>query len=160
MTDASSDPASADAGGPFMLDVMCGKLAVYLRMCGHDAAYALDRGVEADDRVLALARAEGRTLLSRDVTLVERANGVLLTERSVEGQLRELRAAGVELHAADEPTYCGQCNGSLRRLSADADVPDYAPAPDEIAVWRCRDCGQCFWKGSHWSRVEETLRNL
>lgn len=160
MTDANSAPASADADGPFMLDVMCGKLAVYLRMCGHDAAYALDRGVEADDRVLTLARTEGRTLLSRDVTLVKRANGILLTERSVDGQLRELRAAGVELDVADEPTYCGRCNGLLRLLSADANVPDYAPGPDEIAVWRCRDCGQCFWKGSHWSRVEETLRKL
>ncbi|PSP98633.1 hypothetical protein BRC89_07140 [Halobacteriales archaeon QS_4_70_19] len=28
--------------GPFLLDVMLGKLATYLRMCGHDATYALD----------------------------------------------------------------------------------------------------------------------
>ena len=30
-----------------LLDVMLGKLAVYLRMCGYDAAYAGDLGVEA-----------------------------------------------------------------------------------------------------------------
>ena len=45
---------------------MCGKLATYLRMCGHDTAYALDRGVEDDDALLAIAEAEGRTPVTRD----------------------------------------------------------------------------------------------
>jgi uncharacterized protein with PIN domain len=40
-------------------------LATYLRMCGHDAAYALDRGVEADDALLELARIEERRLVTR-----------------------------------------------------------------------------------------------
>jgi hypothetical protein len=139
---------------------MCGKLATYLRMCGHDTAYALDRGVEADDRVLALARAEGRTLLTRDRHLAARADGVLLTDRSVEGHLRELRDAGVGLSLADAPARCGACNGAVRRVDPADPVPAYAPDPGETAVWRCRDCGQHFWKGSHWDRVAETLRTL
>ncbi|WP_394348159.1 Mut7-C RNAse domain-containing protein, partial [Halorubrum sp. SP9] len=57
-----------------MLDVMCGKLATYLRLCGYDAAYALDRGVEADDRLLDLAADEGRTLVTRDRELAARAD--------------------------------------------------------------------------------------
>jgi len=87
--------------GPFLLDVMLGKLATYLRMCGHDAAYALDEGrdTEADDELLAAARAEDRTLLTRDVQLAERADdrGFLLEARDVTDQLRELHEAGLGL---------------------------------------------------------------
>jgi hypothetical protein len=145
---------------PFLLDVMCGKLASYLRMCGYDAAYALDRGVEADDRLLALADEEGRTLVTRDHELAARADGVLLTERSVEGQLRELRAAGLALSLDESPANCGRCNGSVERVAPDGQTPEYARDPAETAVWRCRSCGQCFWKGSHWERAAETLADL
>jgi uncharacterized protein with PIN domain len=144
--------------GPFLCDVMCGKLAVYLRMCGYDTAYALDREVEADDRVLALAETEGRTLLTRDRQLAERADGVLLTERTIDGQLRELRDAGVVLALAGTPAYCGTCNGPVEGVAPEESTPEYAPDARETDVWRCRHCGQYFWKGSHWDRVKETLR--
>ena len=146
--------------GPFLCDVMCGKLAVYLRMCGYDTAYALDRDVEADDRVLALAETEGRTLLTRDRQLAERAGGLLLTERRVEGQLRERGDVGLDLALDDEPAYCGTCNGPVEAVGPEEPTPEYAPDAHETDVWRCRHCGQYFWKGSHWDRVEETLRDL
>ena len=56
-----------------LCDVMLGSLVTYLRMCGYDAADALDRGIEADERLLELAREEGRTLLTRDRQLAARA---------------------------------------------------------------------------------------
>ena len=147
---------------PFLLDVMCGKLATYLRFCGYDAAYALDRGVEADDALVAMAREEDRRLLTRDVALAERAGdrGFLLHDRDVEGQLRELAAAGLELTLDEQPARCGACNGPVERVPADASVPEYARDPGETAMWRCRACGQHFWKGSHWRRVEETLAEI
>ena len=49
-----------------LLDVMLGKLAVYIRTCGYDAAYAGDRGLEADARIREVAASEGRLLLTRD----------------------------------------------------------------------------------------------
>lgn len=64
--------ADATRDGPFLLDAMCGTLATYLRMCGYDVAYALDRDAEADDRLLDLAAAEDRTLVTRDRELAER----------------------------------------------------------------------------------------
>ncbi|WP_058367186.1 Mut7-C RNAse domain-containing protein [Haloparvum sedimenti] len=170
--------ADASRDGPFLLDAMCGTLATYLRMCGYDAAYALDRDAEADDRLLDLAAAEDRTLLTRDRQLVERAearglDAVLLTERDVLDQLRELRAAGVPVDLPETPTRCGRCNGRLERVPVDADLPDYVP--DETAsvgsgerrpdgnppgVWRCVDCGRCFWRGSHWDDVAARLADL
>lgn len=157
---------AADADlGPFtpasdtlLLDHMLGKLAVYLRMCGYDAAYAGDRGVESDGALEALARREERVLLSRDRSLVAQVRrSVLLTERDIAAQLDELRAAGFELSLPEQPTRCGRCNGRLEPMPADTDRPDYAPPAEESDCWQCVDCGQCFWKGSHWDRVQSLL---
>jgi len=142
----------------YLLDAMCGKLAVYLRMCGHDAAYALDREIENDDRLRERARREGRTLVTRDVELAARTDpSILLTSRDVRDQLHELAVAGVDLTLADEPTRCGRCNGTLEAIEKDATTPEYAPDPSERPVWRCIECGQCFWRGSHRERVAETF---
>ncbi|WP_144924015.1 Mut7-C RNAse domain-containing protein [Halorubrum salsamenti] len=171
------EPTAADGDPPrVLLDAMCGKLATYLRMCGYDAAYALDRGIEDDDRILALAATEDRTLITRDRELAARADdAVLLAERDVLDQLREVAAAGYPVALADEPTRCGACNGRVERISASAgpdpdDRPEYVP--DDVGVspagesesdvdarpaWRCCDCGRWFWKGSHWESVSERL---
>lgn len=141
----------------FLCDAMCGSLARILRMCGHDAAYALDRGVEDDTALRALARAEGRTLLTRDADLARRSgDAVLLTSKDTDGQLRELAAEGVALELT-APTRCGACNGELERASGP--YPAYV-ADDAEAVWRCRDCGQYFWRGSHWEDLSERLEAL
>lgn len=149
--------------GPFLLDAMLGKLAVYLRMCGYDAAYALDRDVEEDDRLLALAAEEGRTLLTRDESLAARADdALLLREREPMDQLGELRAAGVRLSLEGDPERCGRCNGPVARVdrsgAGDERLPEYVP--EEMPVWRCRRCGQFFWKGSHWTDLEERLESI
>lgn len=165
-----------DADRPAVLaDVMCGKLATYLRLCGYDAAYALDRGVEADDRLLSLAAAEDRTPITRDRELAERADrsgstpdAVLLAERDVLDQLRELDAVGFRIEIAPEPTRCGSCNGPVDRVGSldagdsPADRPDYVP--DDVGAdrpgWRCADCGQWFWKGGHWDDVAARLDDV
>lgn len=144
-----------------LLDVMLGKLAVYLRTCGYDAAYAGDRGTEADDEIVALAAEEGRTLLTRDVELAERVDDtVLLTQLEIEDQLTELHEAGFDLTVADEPSNCGRCNGDLLQVDPDTETPAYAPNPSEFACWRCRSCGQLFWKGTHYERMKETLEAI
>ncbi len=145
----------------FLLDAMLGKLATYLRMCGYDAAYTLDEGITEDEAILARARAEDRTLCTRSRTLADRAeDALLLDSREIEDQLRELADAGVDLTLAAEPSRCGVCNGLVDRVGPDERTPDYAPDPAEVAVWRCTDCGQHFWQGSHWDDVAETLASL
>ncbi|PAU83945.1 hypothetical protein CK500_05800 [Halorubrum salipaludis] len=165
-----------------LLDVMCGTLATYLRMCGYDAAYALDREIEDDDRLLSVAAAEDRTLITRDRELAARAergdgtDAVLLAERDVLDQLREVADAGYPVELADEPTRCGACNGPVERVpdsdpgTGDPDPPEYVPDDvgaaaaggserdaDVRPAWRCRDCGRWFWKGSHWESVAARL---
>ncbi|WIV66899.1 Mut7-C RNAse domain-containing protein [Natrialbaceae archaeon AArc-T1-2] len=143
-----------------LVDLMCGGVVSYLRMCGHDTVYTGDRALEADDAIRDVAREEGRTIVTRDVDLATRAErSILLESRPVEGQLAELAAAGIDLELESEPTYCGACNGDLERVESGS-TPEYAPDLAETAVWRCRDCGQHFWKGSHWDRVRETLERV
>jgi uncharacterized protein with PIN domain len=144
-----------------LLDAMLGRLRTYLRMCGHDTVYVLDEGIEADDRILDDARETDRTVVTRDRSLAARAGAsILLERRDVEGQLAELRAAGLRLEPTAEPAFCGACNGPLSRVDPATTTPEYAPDPAAVDVWRCGDCGQHFWKGSHWDDVAGTLADL
>jgi uncharacterized protein with PIN domain len=144
-----------------VVDAMLGKLATYLRMCGYDATYTGERGLDSESETLAVAATEDRLVLTRDRALAARAErSVLLTEREVEAQLAELRKVGFALELADEPARCSACNGPLERVDRTEPTPDYAPETHERPVWRCRQCGQHFWKGSHWTDVAETLDEL
>ncbi|MFB6141648.1 MAG: DUF5615 family PIN-like protein [Halosimplex sp.] len=159
--DGDGIPRRPTSETALLLDTMLGKLATYLRMCGYDAAYAGERGIEADDDVLAVAHTEGRTLVTRDRDLAARAErSQLLSTREVTEQLRELRRSGFDLELAAEPTRCSACNGPLERVDRTEPTPDYAPETHEETVWRCRNCGQHFWKGSHWDDVVRTLDRL
>ncbi len=143
-----------------LLDTMLGKLATYLRMCGYDAAYAPDRGIEADDAILKLGRSEDRRVVTRDAPLAARADDpILVIGREIEEQLREVRAAGLTLELA-EPGRCSRCNGVLETVDPGEELPDDVPNPADQTVWQCRACGQYFWKGSHWDDVAARLATV
>ena len=158
----------ADTSGPIrpevhrlLLDVMLGKLTVYLRMCGYDAAYAGDLGIECDDALCRHAVTEDRLLLSRDRELVDRTPAAILVEsRNRADQFAELAAAGFRVELADPPRRCGRCNGAVERVDAKARTPRYAPSPAEQTCWQCVSCGQIFWKGSHWDRVQAVIESI
>jgi hypothetical protein len=144
----------------FLVDGTSNRLVSYLRFCGHDAASALDRGLASDEAVLGVARAEDRTVVTRDAVLADRADGIRVAQGDLDDRLRSLRATGVDLTLAERPSRCGRCNGALERVDPAASVPDYAPSGDEFERWRCLACEQVFWKGGHWSRVGERLDGL
>ncbi|MFC6754934.1 Mut7-C RNAse domain-containing protein, partial [Halorubrum tibetense] len=60
----------------------------------------------------------------------------------------------------------GDANGdehSRGDATPGVDRPDYVPDPGPESpdrFWRCRECGQWFWKGGHWESVGERLRAL
>jgi uncharacterized protein with PIN domain len=139
-----------------LADAMLGDLARILRMCGHDTAYCLDRSVEADDAVLALAESEGRVLVTRDRELAARAtDSILIEAKDTDEQLRELAAAGIPL-VLTAGARCGACNGELRELGErDARAAYVADGADP--VWVCRGCGQQFYRGGHWRDVANRL---
>lgn len=141
------------------LDVMLGGLRAPLRMMGYDTAYAMDRGIEADAEILALADREDRLLLTRDVAVAgQAARSILIEATDPSEQLRELAEAGFEL-SLDGPSRCSRCNGPLERIHGGS-LPEAAPDPSNERVWRCRDCGQCYWRASHWENLRARIEEL
>lgn len=139
----------------FVADAMLGKLVTYMRMLGYNVLYAPDEGAVEDEEVARLTRETGRVLITRDVELAERTDGILVESKQVEEQLRELADTGLSFELT-EPSRCSVCNGALSEAdTSDDDVPD-----DVERAWRCDDCGKTYWKGSHWDDVRETLDAL
>ncbi len=144
----------------FLLDVMLGKLATYLRLCGYDTVYAQEEGIEADDALKQYAESEQRRLVTRDQELAARTDGALLLEtRDVADQLAELAAYGIAVELPTEPQRCSVCNGRVRTLGDEEQRPEHAP--DDIdPIWQCRACDQHFWKGSHWERMGDIVAGV
>lgn len=136
---------------------MCGGVLSQLRMCGHDAAFAPDRDLEADESMATAARNENRTVITRDRSLAGNVDdAILLRQHDPEAQLAELAGAGLDVSLPEELVRCGR-NGQLVSVSEAESTDGYAPDPAEEPVWRCVDCGQCFWNGSHWEDVGRAL---
>lgn len=150
-----------------VLDVMVGGLTSILRMVGYDTAYALEDDAEADEAILEIAETEDRVVITRDRQIGERYDEtVLLESKPTDDQLRELHDAGFVLRL-DEPTRCSTCNGDVALLEdeearsvAESGRPTDGPDPTEEPVWQCRDCGQFYWKGSHWDDVRRRLLEI
>ena len=111
-----------------------------------------------DPELMTQARRENRTLITRDKRLAEgcRTAGVeciLIESTSLLGQLNEMVEAGVEMEL--NPQRCTVCNGLLRgavRCAGDQSLHE--------RIWECLDCGKLYWAGSHWKRIEDTLKQI
>lgn len=140
----------------FVLDGHLGKLAVYLRMLGIDAAYTSG----ADDAALAAtAASEARILLTRDRGLLKR-RAVQFGFCILHDDPRDQAVAVVRryrLSGALQPfRRCLRCN-ALLQPAAKADVlaalqPDTRRFYDEFML--CPACRRVYWKGSHYRRMQ------
>lgn len=144
----------------FLADEMLGTLARWLRMMGYDTEYARDL---LDSEVLELARAEGRIVLTRDRQLAERArdHGLLIESDTLEEQLEQVISTfGLR---SDRPmTRCTVCNGELRTVGREevrGSVPERVLSL-RTEFYLCPDCGQIYWKGTHWEDIERRLERL
>ncbi|RVW05695.1 Mut7-C RNAse domain-containing protein [Rhodococcus xishaensis] len=146
----------------FVLDVHLGRLARYLRLLGFDSAYTNDC---SDDELLALSRDEDRTLLTRDVGLLERAalvHGAFLHETDPRLQLREVLDRFRLLGRIAPLTRCARCNGIIGPATpvlARARVPSSVLREHRLFS-RCNDCGQVYWPGGHLKRLRARLAEI
>ncbi len=144
-------------GPRFLCDEMLARLARYLRAAGYDTRLA--GGGAPDGHWIALARAEGRILLTCDRRLLEHkaARGVAL--RLPQGQL--------EVQALHLTRHCGvdwlwrpftRCLVDNRELEpADASALRLPLRLQARNLRRCPGCGRVFWAGSHHRRMRERL---
>ncbi len=146
----------------FVLDAHLGRLARYLRMLGFDTLYRNDFD---DDELARLSCDERRILLTRDVGLLKRSavtHGCFLRETEPRRQLREV-VDRLDLRGSLRPfRRCVRCNGLLRAVSRQRlrgrVKPEILRSFDRFR--ECRGCGQVYWKGSHYDRMERVINEL
>ncbi len=154
----------------FVTDRMLGKLSTWLRILGYDTVYAADE--DEDGAILTFAEREERILLTRDRDMIREANRRGIRCVHVRGdvvmdQLKELLQHGIDINLEPVPWRCSVCNGVLRKVKDEGGdaillAKSYVPK-DRIGkteFWVCNRCGRIYWKGSHWLKMREQLKQI
>jgi uncharacterized protein with PIN domain len=143
-------------------DGMLGKLTRWLRILGHDVEYT---GSMDDQELIQKAKKEKRVLLTRDVELFRQAiakgaEAFLIENPNQTANLATFaRRFNIKLEVNVEISRCPKCNGTIRTTSK-AEIADKIPATTTSnynEFWQCQQCGQVYWHGAHWNRIEKTL---
>jgi uncharacterized protein with PIN domain len=146
----------------FLTDGMLGKLTRWLRMLGKDVVYT---GSMDDKEIIQKAKKERRILLTRDLELYQQAIGkgaeaLLIESPNQTANLARLATRfKFKLEIDVEVSRCPKCNARIRPASK-ADVVNKIPETTSSfynEFWECLDCGQIYWRGAHWKRIEKTL---
>ena len=146
----------------FLVDGMLGKLARWLRILGYDVKYykSLD-----DDSLIEIAKDEGRILLTRDnllyrKSLKKKVNSLLLEDESRVKNLAKLsQELGIDLEVNALTSRCPKCNSRIEPIKKDL---VYGKVPEKTfrrfnEFWICPNCGQIYWRGSHWRNIYGTI---
>jgi hypothetical protein len=145
----------------FIADAMLGRLARWLRLLGLDTLYYPDVD---DGRLLKIARQEGRTLLTRDTRLAERAGagGSLLI--ASDDPAEQLRQAFSDLGLRQSAKgRCVDCNGPLEDVGRKEEVRGLVPEHVYLSharFERCLGCGHLYWEGTQQRRFREMLSGM
>jgi uncharacterized protein with PIN domain len=151
------------AGEPrFVLDGHLGRLAAYLRMLGFDCLYENNYN---DDQLAEIAGREQRILLSRDRRLLMRkpvTDGYCLRSLNSLEQLTEV-VKRFDLAQRVIPFHrCLRCNHLLEAVRKEDVINRLEPLTkkyfNEFHI--CPACGQIYWKGSHYERMEKIVEQI
>ena len=146
----------------FVVDTMLGRLARWLRAMGYDTLYP---GQAEDRRLLQLARAERRILLTRDrglARLAEPHSCLIRSERVDDQVIEAVQRLALSPDNGDWLSRCLECNASLEpgsRESIQELVPEHVFATHTDFL-RCPGCGRIYWAGSHADRMVARLSKL
>ena len=146
----------------FVVDANLGQLARYLRLLGFDALYRNDY---TDREVAEIADRDKRIVLTRDRALLQYkiiTHGYFIRAVKPREQVREILTRLDLYHALHPYTRCLRCNGELEKVEKQAVLDRLEPKTklhyDRFR--RCKSCGQVYWKGSHFDRMEKLYESL
>lgn len=141
---------------------MLGKLTRWLRILGYNVEYT---GSMDDRELIQKAKKEDRVLLTRDVELYKQAiakgaEAFLIEYPNQTANLASLaKRFKLRLEVNVKISRCPKCNGTIRTVSK-TEITQKIPATTSSnynEFWQCQQCGQVYWRGAHWNRIEETL---
>jgi uncharacterized protein len=143
----------------FVVDVMLGKLAKWLRILGFHAQITPLK-----------ERLQIESLMTQGFIIVSRAEKwrgidglVFIRSNDPFEQLTEL-ITGLDIKQSDLRPFsrCGVCNTALRRIprvAAFGEVPDFVF--ETMTDFRqCPECRKIYWPGTHKGRMLERLHSL
>ena len=148
----------------FLADGMLGKLTRWMRILGCDVKYQNDMD---DDELIEAAAEENRVLLTRDAQLFGWASknnvqAYLVRSRTETEKLAEIaQQFDVKLEIDADNSRCPKCNAMLESIpksEVDERVPQ-ATLRLQNEFWKCVDCGQIYWHGSHWQKIQRKLQD-
>ena len=146
----------------FIVDGHLGKLTRNLRLLGFDVAY--DREAQ-DQQLLQIMASENRALLTRDRRLLMHSvvrHGYCPRSQNADAQTIEV-IRRFELFGAIAPfTRCLRCNALLEKV-AKGDVMQKLEPLTKVyyeKFGRCTGCGQIYWAGSHFSKLQKRLEAI
>jgi uncharacterized protein len=146
----------------FVVDGHLGKLARDLRLLGFDVAY---EPAAEDRQLLGVMERENRALLTRDRRLLMHAvvrTGYCPRSQNAEEQTVEVIRRFDLLGSIAPFTRCLRCNAPLRKISK-AEVIERLEPLTKIyyeQFRRCTGCGQIYWPGSHFSKLQKRLEQI
>jgi len=148
----------------FIADANVMRLGKWLRILGCDA-YSCPADA-ADEELILVARAENRTILTKDTALSDQnyVQTFLLTEpRDVFKQLKEvIDAFHIEIREDRLFSRCLNCNVVIEPVEKEQVenlVPPYV-YKTQSNFWRCPSCKKIYWKGTHLTNTMKILRRL
>jgi len=135
------------------------RLARWLRLLGADVV--TDASLSGAE-LLKVARAERRTLVTRDKRLRTASDVLFIESNAIRDQLREvvirLGLDGREIAL----TRCSRCNrplSSVARELVSRRVPPYVFANNDRFA-KCERCGRIYWPQTHPARIRALLDSI
>jgi len=140
----------------FVLDVHLGKLVKALRLLGFDSCYRNDY---SDKAIAAIAEAENRIALTRDVGLLKQKAirwGYWLRSQHLEAQLEEVMSYFHLKEKLRPFTRCMECNGLIAAVPKESVLGQLPLKTKEYfdEFYQCTSCSRVYWKGSHYERMQ------
>jgi uncharacterized protein len=146
----------------FVADGHLGRLTRNLRLLGFDVAY----DPRAEDRqLLGIMERENRALLTRDRRLLMHAvvkTGYCPRSQNADEQTVEVIRRFDLLGSIIPFTRCLRCNAPLRKVSKSEIIERLEPLTKIYyeQFRRCTGCGQIYWPGSHFSKLQKRLEQI
>jgi uncharacterized protein len=147
----------------FVLDIHLGKLATSLRLLGFDTLYwNNDCG---DEELAHISSTQERILLTRDKGLLMRGavtHGYYMRQTNPQKQIVEVMQRFNLFELVSPFCRCIRCNGLLRPVAKELvfeDLPESVRSLNH-EFRRCEDCGQVYWKGSHYQKLQQFIESV
>jgi len=150
----------------FIVDNNVGKLAKWLRIMGYDTLFFNGSN---DSRMVAIALAEERVILTKDTQIMKRGvitrgrlKAILIQSDQPELQMQQV-IDNLHLDCRFKPfSICLECNQPLVGKSKEQ-VKDLVPPfvfKTQNQYMECPSCHRIYWRGTHWQRMREKLNKF